>query len=187
MKYTAARQKELARLSQQLLQQDAPDAAPEQQIAQLVEVLHYHEWRYYVLDAPVIGDTEYDLLYKQLEALEAAHPDLVRDDSPTTRVGSDLTDDLPAVPHRTPMLSLANTYNADDLRDFDTQVRKLTGREEGQPISYVVEPKYDGGTIALIYRDDRLVRGATRGNGKLGEEMTANARVIKSIPLRAAF
>jgi len=158
-----------------------------EQAAELRDLLRYHEWRYYVQDDPVLSDFEYDTLYKQLEALEAADPALVTPDSPTQRVGSDLVGDSVSVPHLTPMLSLGNSYNAEDLAEFDKQVKRMLNMEEDAPLAYAVEPKYDGGTIVLVYENDRLVRAATRGNGVLGEEMTHNARVIRSIPLYAAF
>ncbi len=153
----------------------------------LIPLLTYHEWRYYVKNDPVISDRQYDEVYKKLEALEQKYPELIVPESPTQRVSSDLTEELPSVPHLEPMLSLGNSYNAEDLDDFDTQIRKLGQLEEKDVIEYVVEPKFDGGSIALIYENDQLVRGATRGNGELGEEMTMNARAINSIPLKAAF
>jgi len=157
------------------------------QAEELQELLRYHEWRYYVQDDPVLSDYEYDTLYKQLEALEAAHPELVTPDSPTQRVGSDLTGDFQSVPHLVPMLSLGNSYNAEDLTEFDKQVKRMLNMEETDALAYAVEPKYDGGTIVLVYENDQLIRAATRGNGILGEEITHNARVIKSIPLSANF
>lgn len=162
-------------------------ASPVEQIAELSELLRYHEWRYYVQDDPVLSDFEYDTLYKKLEALEANHPELVPPDSPTQRVGSDLEGDAVSVPHLVPMLSLGNSYNADDLQEFDKQVKRMLNMDEAAPLAYAVEPKYDGGTIVLVYENDQLVRAATRGNGTLGEEMTHNARVIRSIPLSANF
>ena len=161
-------------------------AAPAQH-AELADLLRYHEWRYYVQDDPVLGDKEYDELYKMLEGIEAAHPELVSPDSPTQRVGSDLSGDSVSVPHLVPMLSLGNSYNAEDLAEFDKQVKRMLNMEEASPLAYAVEPKYDGGTIVLVYENDQLVRAATRGNGVLGEEMTHNARVIRSIPLTANF
>ncbi|MEO1626946.1 MAG: NAD-dependent DNA ligase LigA, partial [Bacteroidota bacterium] len=119
--------------------------------------------------------------------LEKTFPQLVQPDSPTQRVSNDLTSDFPSVAHLTPMLSLDNSYNAEDLKDFDEQIKKLTGIEAEEDIEYCVEPKYDGGSIALVYEGDQIVRAATRGNGVLGEEMTKNARAIRSIPLRANF
>ncbi len=153
----------------------------------LRELIAYHEWRYYVLDDPTISDFEYDMLYKQLEAIEAEQPELIVPDSPTQRVSPDLTETIASVPHLTPMLSLANSYNAEDLNEFDEQIKRLLNYPADAEIAYVVEPKFDGGTIALVYEADQLVRAATRGNGVVGEEITANARVLKSIPLKAAF
>ena len=158
-----------------------------EQHPELADLLRYHEWRYYVQDDPVLSDKEYDELYKMLEGIEAAHPELVSPDSPTQRVGSDLSGDSVSVPHLVPMLSLGNSYNAEDLAEFDKQVKRMLNMEETAPLAYAVEPKYDGGTIVLVYENDQLVRAATRGNGVLGEEMTHNARVIRSIPLTANF
>jgi DNA ligase (NAD+) len=187
--YTKDEQKSLFNLSKKLLvttgipvQFEAAD-----QIADLHKVLVYHEWKYYIQNDPVISDFEYDTLYKRLESLEAAYPDFITADSPTQRVSNDITESLPSVAHLIPMLSLANSYNQEDLNDFDTQIKKLTLLDENSDIEYCVEPKFDGGSIALVYENDLLIRGATRGNGTLGEEITNNARVMKSIPLRAAF
>ena len=155
------------------------------EIEMLRNLIRYHEWRYYVQDDPVISDSEYDQLFYFLKRLEENNPELITPDSPTQRVSSDLGSQFENVEHLTPMLSLDNSYNAEDLRKFDEQVRKLTG-EEGD-IEYMVEPKYDGGSIALIYEDNQLVRGATRGNGILGEAVTANIRTINSLPLYADF
>ena len=160
---------------------------PAERVEDLRRVLRYHEWRYYVGNDPVISDFEYDQLYKQLETIEAAHPQLVTPDSPTQRVGKDLTENAPQVAHLTPMLSLDNSYNAEDLNDFDESVKKLCGLEKDADVEYCVEPKYDGGTIALVYENDRLTRAATRGNGYIGEEITANIRTLRSVPLQAAF
>jgi DNA ligase (NAD+) len=156
-------------------------------VTDLSQVLRYHEWRYYIMDDPQISDYEYDMLYKKLESLEDRFPELQSADSPTMRVGDDRVNDSPTVPHLTPMLSLENSYNAEDLNDFDEQVKKLADLEAEIDIEYVVEPKFDGGTIALVYENDALVRAATRGNGTMGEEMTHNAKVMRSIPLKAAF
>ncbi|MFN0215845.1 MAG: NAD-dependent DNA ligase LigA [Saprospiraceae bacterium] len=160
---------------------------PAERIEDLCRVLRYHEWRYYVGNDPVISDYEYDQLYKQLETLEAAHPSLVTPDSPTQRVGKDLTENAAQVAHLTPMLSLDNSYNEADLNDFDESVKKLCGLEKDLDVEYCVEPKYDGGTIALVYENDRLTRAATRGNGYVGEEITANIRTLRSVPLQAEF
>ena len=158
-----------------------------EQLSELRSLLRYHEWRYYVQNDPVLSDYDYDQLYKQLEGLEAEYPELITPDSPTQRVGSDLSGDFESVPHLVPMLSLGNSYNAEDLAEFDRQVKRMLNMEEELPLAYAVEPKFDGGTIALVYENDRLVRAATRGNGVLGEEITHNARVIRSVPLTAAF
>lgn len=156
-------------------------------IEKLKTIIRYHEWRYYIQNDPVISDREYDQLYKKLEAIENAHPELITPDSPTQRVSNDLTSDFPSVEHLTPMLSLANSYNAEDLLEWDEQIKRVASIDAATPIEYVVEPKFDGGSIALVYENDYLVRAATRGNGKEGEEMTKNARSIPSIPLTANF
>ncbi len=187
--FAKEKQKTLFNLSKELLTTDVAtnELAASDQINALSEVVQYHEWRYSVLNDPVISDFEYDTLYKKLEALENAFPDLLSPDSPTQRVANDLTGNAQSVAHLTPMLSLGNSYNPEDLKDFDKQIKKLTAIAEDADIEYVVEPKFDGGSIALVYENDRLVRGATRGNGKKGEEMTHNARAMKSIPMKANF
>ena len=153
----------------------------------LVDLLKFHEWRYYVKNEPLISDKDYDALFRQLQKQEQSlDSTAIRSDSPTQRVSSDLTSEFPTVTHLNPMLSLANSYNGDDLMDFDKQIRKLCNLGE-EDVAYFVEPKYDGGSIALVYENDKLVRAATRGNGAEGEEMTANARVAPSVPLTAAF
>src|SRR6186713_2796691 len=128
----------------------------------LRDVLRFHEYRYYILNDPLISDFEYDQLYKTLEKIEAENPKLITKDSPTQRVAKGLTKDFPTAWHLVPMLSLSNSYNSDDLIDFDRKARELTGKNV---IEYCVEPKFDGGSISLIYEDDMLVRGATRGDG----------------------
>lgn len=157
--------------------------APEK-IELLRDVLRFHEYRYYVLDEPLIADAEYDQLFKELQALEKAHPESVTPDSPTQRVGSSLNQAFPTVQHLVPMLSLDNSYNAADLLDFDRRARELTGLTN---IEYCVEPKFDGASISLIYENDMLVRGATRGDGVEGEDITNNIKQIRSIPLSAPF
>lgn len=148
------------------------------------DILRFHEWRYYVQNNPAISDPEYDKLFKQLQKFEEKHPDEVTPDSPTQRVGSDLTKDFPEVEHLKPMLSLDNSYSEEDLHAWDKRVR---GFVKAQEVVYSVEPKFDGGSIALVYEDDILVRGATRGNGTVGEEVTNNVKVINTIPLKARF
>ncbi|NBB88708.1 MAG: NAD-dependent DNA ligase LigA [Bacteroidetes bacterium] len=155
-------------------------------LSTLTEVLQFHEWRYYVKDDPIITDPEYDKLFDLLEKWESDFPDAARPDSPTKRVGSDLTSDFESVSHLSPMLSLANSYNIDDLEDFNRQVMKNIS-EAKDSIDYMVEPKLDGGTVVVIYENDRFVRAATRGNGVEGDDITQNIKAIKSVPLRAAF
>lgn len=185
--YTPAQQKYIFNESKKLLAGDHDPLSVKELAAKLREYLVYHEWRYYILNDPVLADYEYDFLYKRLEKLEEDDPSLIVPDSPTQRVSSDVSDDLPAAVHLTPMLSLANSYNAEDLNEFDQQVKRMLNMAEDKDIRYAVEPKFDGGSIALVYENDQLVRAATRGNGVQGEEMTHNARVMHSIPLSAAF
>jgi len=187
--YSASQQKAFFEQSKLLLTKpiakDKETAA--QQIAQLSELIVYHEWRYYVKDDPVIADYEYDTLFKKLEALEATFPTLLLADSPTQRVSNDLTEGFETVTHLSPMLSLSNSYNAEDLQDFDERIKKLVEVDAEQAIEYSVEPKFDGGTLVLVYENDQLVRAATRGNGAEGDDITANARAIRSIPIKANF
>ena len=147
-------------------------------------MLRFHEHRYYILNDPLLSDFEYDQLFKTLEKIEKENPTLITPDSPTQRVAHELTREFPTVQHLVPMLSLDNSYNADDLLDFDRKVRELSGLEQ---ISYCVEPKFDGGSISLIYENDQLVRAATRGDGVAGDEVTINIRQIHSVPLTAPF
>ena len=150
----------------------------------LRQVLVFHEYRYYILNDPLLTDPEYDTLYKALEKLESENPELITPDSPTQRVAKELTKNFPTVNHLVPMLSLENSYNAEDLVDWDRKVRELAGLET---VEYCVEPKFDGASISLIYEKDLLVRGATRGDGVQGDEVTVNIKQIRSVPLSAAF
>ena len=159
-------------------------SSPSEQARELRAYLDEQNHRYYVLADPAISDREYDRLLAELAALEEAHPELRRDDSPTMRVGSDLTDDFPTVPHARPMLSLSNSYDVEEAREFDRRVRERLEREEGESVDYVAELKIDGVAISLVYEQGRLVRAVTRGNGEAGDEVTANVRTIRSIPLR---
>jgi len=154
------------------------------EIETLRDVLRFHEYRYYILNDPLVSDFEYDKLFKTLEKAEEDNPKLITSDSPTQRVAKGLTKDFPTVQHLVPMLSLDNSYDADDLVDFDRKARELTGIKE---IEYCVEPKFDGGSISLIYEDDIMVRGATRGDGVEGDNITTNIKQIRSIPLSARF
>jgi DNA ligase (NAD+) len=188
--YSKEEQRRLYDVSKRLLSQNTEGVSATEAatlVADVSAVLRYNEWRYYIMDDPQLSDFEYDTLYKKLESLEDRFPNLQSEDSPTMRVGSDIAEDLETVPHLIPMLSLENSYNADDLNDFDDQIKKLAKLPKEEEIEYVVEPKFDGGTIALVYENDVLIRAATRGNGTMGEDMTHNAKVMRSIPLRAEF
>jgi len=154
------------------------------EINDLRNVLRFHEYRYYVLNEPLINDFEYDQLYKLLERTEKSNQELIVKDSPTQRVGSSLNESFKTVQHLVPMLSLANSYNADDLQDFDRKAKEASGLTE---IEYCVEPKFDGASISLIYENDLLVRATTRGDGVAGDDITTNIKQIHSIPLSATF
>jgi DNA ligase (NAD+) len=162
----------------------APLKNVEEEIQQLREVINYGDWKYYVQSEPVFADAEYDKLFKRLKELEEKYPEQVTADSPTQRVAMGLSEKFPAVSHFVPMLSLDNTYNAEDLIDWDRKCRELAGADE---IEYCVEPKYDGASISLVYDNDLMVRGATRGDGIMGEDVTTNIKQIRSIPLSVAF
>jgi DNA ligase (NAD+) len=155
---------------------------PLDRINQLRRDIRHHEERYYIHSAPEISDEQFDRLLHELERLEAEHPDLVTPDSPTQRVAGRPTEGFPTVEHLAPMLSLDNAYNDDELRAFDERVRKGAGLADAA-VPYVAELKIDGLSIALTYEDGRLTRGATRGDGVRGEEVTPNVRTIRSIPL----
>lgn len=147
---------------------------------QLRQELHEHNYRYYVLNQPTIGDQEFDFMMHELQELEARHPEMADPNSPTQRVGSDISTEFRQVAHRYPMLSLANTYNEQDVADFYESVSKGLG---GEDFEICCEMKYDGLSISLTYVDGRLVRGVTRGDGVQGDDVTANVRTIRSIPL----
>ena len=150
-----------------------------QEIEALRRQLNEHNYRYYVLDAPTIPDYEYDRLLRQLEELEKEHPELITPDSPTQRVGGQAVEGFVQVEHRVPLESLQDVFSAEELREFDQRMREnLT-----EPV-YLVEPKVDGLSIALEYQDGEFVRGATRGDGHIGEDVTENLRTIRSIPLK---
>ncbi|NCA87410.1 MAG: NAD-dependent DNA ligase LigA [Gammaproteobacteria bacterium] len=148
---------------------------------ELRRLIHYHDYRYYVLDDPEIPDAEYDRLLRELQALEAAHPDLITPDSPTQRVGGHPLDSFASVEHRVPMLSLDNAMNEEAMRDFDRRMRKELGQER---VRFVAEPKLDGLAIGLTYEAGVLTQAATRGDGQFGEDVTAQVRTIKAVPLR---
>jgi DNA ligase (NAD+) len=152
----------------------------EKKIEALREKIRSHEYLYYVLDQPEISDAEFDKLMRDLKDLEVAHPELLTADSPTQRVGGKPREGFLKVRHSSPMLSLDNTYNEDELRDWERRVHELTGRVD---VDYVCELKLDGMSLALIYEGGKLVRGITRGDGSVGEDVTLNVRTVRSIPL----
>ena len=158
----------------------APDPAV-RRIEALRREIREHNYRYYVLDDPSVPDAEYDRLMRELEALEAEHPELVTPDSPTQRVGAEPADRFGEVRHALPMLSLANAFSEDDLHAFYKRIRDRLGIED--EIEFAAEPKLDGLAVSLLYEDGKLVRGATRGDGVTGEDITQNIRTIKTIPL----
>ena len=157
---------------------------PADQVADLRERIRHHEERYYIHTDPEISDAEFDALMKELEALEAAHPELVTSDSPTQRVAGRPAEGFATVDHAEPLLSLDNAYAEDELRAFDERVRRGLALEGGDAVAYVAELKIDGLSIALTYAAGRLVRGVTRGDGVQGEDVTSNVRTIRAIPLR---
>ena len=150
------------------------------ELTALKQVLQFHEYQYYVVANPFISDFDYDRLFQQLLQIEAARPDLISADSPSQRVGNSLNQQFETLPHLVPMLSLENSYDADDLNDFD---RKAKEGAKLDNINYCVEPKFDGASISLVYENDMLVRACTRGDGVAGEEITQNIKQIRSIPL----
>jgi len=182
--YTPEQQKKLIESTSSFLKKVAAHQMPVEQMEPLRDLIRFHEWKYYVESNPVISDTEYDRLYQALKELEERHPDLVTPDSPTQRVSSGLSKEFPEVKHLVPMLSLDNSYDEQDLIAWDERVRKLVEKED---IVYCVEPKYDGAGISLVYEKDQLIRGATRGDGSVGEDITVNLRQLRSIPLSARF
>ena len=154
------------------------------QVAELSKKLSEHLYRYHVQDAPTISDAEYDALFKELEKLEAEHPELVLPDSPTHRVGAPPLDSFEQVTHRVPMLSLDNAFSFEELGDFDRRVKERLELEENQTVAYLAEPKLDGLAISLRYEAGILVQAATRGDGTTGENVTENIRTISMVPLK---
>jgi len=152
----------------------------EKKVESLREKIRHHERLYYVLDQPEISDADFDKLMQQLKDLEAEHPELITADSPTQRVGGKPREGFVKVPHSSPMLSLDNTYKEGDLRAWERRVHELSGQKD---VDYVCELKLDGMSLALIYEDGKLVRGITRGDGSVGEDVTLNVRTVRSVPL----
>jgi DNA ligase (NAD+) len=152
----------------------------EKKIESLREKIRHHEYLYHVLDHPEMSDAEFDKLMQQLKDLEAEHPELITADSPTQRVGGKPREGFVKVAHSSPMLSLDNTYSEEELRAWERRVHELSGRTE---VDYVCELKLDGMSLALIYEEGKLVRGITRGDGSVGEDVTLNVRTVRSVPL----
>ena len=150
-----------------------------EKIEELRRQLEYHNFRYYVENAPEISDFEFDTMMRELQDLERAHPELSDPNSPSVRVGSDITSEFRSVKHRFPMLSLGNTYSLDELHEFIARIEKEAG-----PTEFVCELKFDGTAISLTYEDGRLLRAVTRGDGTQGDDMTANVRTVRTVPLR---
>jgi DNA ligase (NAD+) len=180
--YTAQDEKRLYEQAKSLIANTPSNI--EEAVELLREVINFSDWKYYVQSDPLLSDFEYDTLFKKLKSIEEEYPEQVTDDSPTQRVAMGLSEKFPPVSHLVPMLSLDNTYNADDLYDFDRKCKEFAGTDN---IEYCVEPKYDGASISLIYEGNKMTRGATRGDGVMGEEITNNIRQIRSIPISANF
>lgn len=178
--YTSEEEKELVELAKRYIKESATQV----DIVELRRVIGYADWRYYVMDNPIVADAEYDSIFKQLVEIEKQFPNLITQDSPTQRVALGLNKSFNNVAHLVPMLSLENSYNAEDLLDWDRRCKELSGQHQ---IEYCVEPKFDGASISLLYENDMLIRAATRGNGVEGDEITMNAKQIRSIPLKALF
>src|ERR1700730_6172003 len=157
---------------------------PAERARQLRAELQQASHRYYVLDAPALSDAEYDRMFRELQELEEEYPDLIVPDSPTQRVGAQPSEKFAKVTHRRQMLSLGNLFADAELVECDERVRKLLGPVEAAQVRYAVEPKLDGLAVALVYEGGRFVRGATRGDGTTGEDVTANLRTIAAIPAR---
>jgi DNA ligase (NAD+) len=185
--YTKDNELQLSQLAQHLLdklKKEVTIPVSLSVINDFKKVINYNDWKYYVQDDPVLSDYEYDQLFSWLKKAEQKHPEWITPDSPTQRVAKGLTKEFITVSHLVPMLSLDNSYNAEDLLDWDRRARELSGTTE---LQYCIEPKFDGASISLIYENDLLIRGATRGDGVQGEDITVNIKQIKSIPLSAKF
>jgi DNA ligase (NAD+) len=156
------------------------DKVMEKKIEALREKIRHHEYRYYVLDDPEISDADFDKLMNELKRIEAGHPNLITPDSPTQRVGGKPREGFIKAKHSSPMLSLDNAYSEEELRDWERRVHELSGRTD---LEYMCELKLDGMSLALVYTDGHLARGITRGDGTIGEDVTANVRTVRSIPL----
>src|SRR5690606_16711594 len=162
------------------------ERSPEQEIAELRELVNYHNSRYHQYDAPEIADAEYDRLFDRLVELETQNPHLITPESPTQRVGAAPLGSFAQVTHEVPMMSLAKVFNDSDLADFEARIVKRLDMEGDVSLSYSCEPKIDGIAVSLLYENGILVRGATRGDGVTGEDITHNVRTVRNIPLKLA-
>ena len=159
-------------------------AAIRKKLDSLKDQIRHHNYRYHVLDDPEVPDAEYDRLMRQLQALEQHHPHLVTADSPTQRVGDAPVSSFGTVKHRVPMLSLDNAFSDEELREFHRRVtERLELEDDASALRYTAEPKLDGAAVSLLYEEGKLVRGATRGDGTTGEDITHNVRTIEAVPL----
>src|SRR5690606_15736177 len=161
--------------------QSMDDVDVQERIAELRKLIERYNYEYYVLDQPSVSDAEYDALMNELRELEAAHPELITPDSPTQRVGAPPSSAFGTVRHEIPMLSLANAFSEQELRQWAERVYRLAGRRD---IEFVTEPKIDGSAVSILYRNGVYERGATRGDGIQGEDVTANIRTVRNVPLR---
>ncbi len=190
MLYGREEEKKLQALTDKLLKQISQKKLPssEEEAKRLAEglrrIIRYHDYKYYVQAEPVISDYQYDMLFKALKDLEKSFPSIVTPDSPTQRITPAFSGEFKKVKHLVEMTSLENTYSPQDLKAWDRKVKELTGKSE---VEYVVEPKFDGASVELVYEDDLFKRAVTRGDGIVGEDITANVKTIKSVPLKAPF
>ena len=153
-----------------------------QRLTDLREQINFHNYRYNVLDDPIISDAEYDRLLNELKQIEGEHPEWITPDSPTQRVGGQVSERFAKVPHPAPILSLANAFNGDGVREWFVRISKLI--PEGRKVQFTVEPKIDGLSVVLHYRDGVFAQGATRGDGIIGEDITPNLRTVRAVPLK---
>ena len=150
----------------------------------LIDVIGYHNRLYYISSQPIIADGQYDSLFKYLQDIETRFPEIIRDDSPTQRLTYQLQDSFHQAIHPTPLLSLENSYNAEDLLAWDESITKLLAKEEISGHTFICEPKYDGISVELVYENGMLIQAITRGDGYVGEDITNNLKTLFSIPIR---
>jgi DNA ligase (NAD+) len=178
--YSIEQEKQFLETAKQFQQKEIEES----DLTILRNIIEYADWKYYVQDNPVLADVEYDILFKKLKSFEEKYPIFISSTSPTQRVAKGLNTNFSTVAHLVPMLSLENSYNADDLLDWDRKCKELSSEKS---IEYCIEPKFDGASISLVYENDILTRGATRGNGTEGDDITMNSKQIRSLPLKATI